>query len=112
MTTWSRSQSQNAGGQRAIGASSNVKCTTHLVRDAKVMAANVKENKRIARWAEEAADYKKVREYRETITVVLPRRMKRGTSGCRVSPALKLELARRRVLNAAFRENVSSIAKG
>lgn len=91
--------------------SDKVSSSHHLVRGEKVRIADAKENKRIIRWAEEAPTYKKVREYRETIAVQLPRRVKRGTSGCRLNPAIRAELERRAGLNAAFRKDITSFVR-
>lgn len=112
MATWSRGQSQEAGGQRAIGAGSKVKCSTHLARDAKVMAANKRENARIIRWAEEAPDYKKVREYSDTIEIKLSRKAKRALNGRVLRSSTRVELARRSVARNEMRRALQDVIDG
>lgn len=78
MATWSRSQSQEAGGQRAISSGIKVNGSHYPARCEKVRLANKRENARIARWAEEAPSYKKVRKYNNTIEVKLSRKVRRS----------------------------------
>lgn len=87
MATWSRSQSQDAGMCKGASSGIKTKCSTILARDARIMAANKRENARIIRWAEEAADYTKVRKYSDTITVKLSRKTKRALGGRVMSAA-------------------------
>lgn len=112
MATWSRSQSQEAGGQRAVSSGLKVKCSTYLARDAKIIAANKRENARIIRWAEEAADYKKVREYSDTIVVKLSRKAKRAMNGRVLRPSTRVELARRGAARADMRAALQAVIDG
>ena len=112
MTTWSRGQSQEAGLSRAIGGGSKVTSSHHLARDAKVLAANKRENARITRWAEEAIDYKKVRKYNDTIGVKLSRKAKRALGGCVLRKSTRVELERRKAANLEFRANLAAFVRG
>lgn len=112
MATWSRSQSQQAGLSRAIGAGAKVKCSTILARDAKVMAANKRENARIIRWAEEAPTYKKVREYDYTIEVKLSRKAKRALGGRVLRNSTRAELARKATARNETRAALQAIIDG
>jgi len=112
MATWSRSQSQQAGLSRAIGAGAKVKCSSHLARDAKVMAANKRENARIIRWAEEAPGYTKVREYSDTIVVKLSRKAKRAMNGRVLRSSTRVELARRGVARNEMRAALQAVIDG
>ena len=95
MATWSRSQSQDMGLSKGVSSGIKTKCSTHLARDAKVLAANKRENARIIRWAEEAPTYKKVREYNGTIEVKLSRKVKRGLGGRCISHEKRLAILER-----------------
>lgn len=112
MSTWSRGQSQEAGSQRAIGSGPKIKCSTHLARDAKVLASNKRENARIIRWAEEAEGYKKVREYSDTITVKLSRKAKRALSGRVLRTSTRVELTRRAGARNEARAALQAIIDG
>ncbi len=112
MATWSRSQSQTAGGQRAIGAGPNIKCSSHLARNAKVMAANKRENARVIRWAEEAPGYTKVREYSDTIAVKLSRKAKRKLGSSVLRSSTRVELTRRSVARNEMRRALQDVIDG
>ena len=49
-----------------------------------------------------APEIKKVRDYRETIGVKIPRRTRRGFNGCKLSPAIRALIELRRSGRAAF----------
>ena len=101
MATWSRVQSQNAGGTKAIPSGLKSHASSHLARNEKVQLANVRENKRLARWAEEAPTYKKVREYNHTIAII-PSRKRRGFSGCKMSAEIRAIVEGRKASRRAF----------
>lgn len=112
MATWSRSQSQAAGLCKGASSGIKTKCSSHLARDAKVMAANKRENARIIRWAEEAEGYTKVREYSDTITVKLSRKAKRALSGRVLRTSTRVELTRRAGARSEARAALQAIING
>lgn len=57
-------------------------------------------------------EMKKVREYRETIAVVLPRRRKLGTSGSRLSPELRAIVEARGATRAKMRAALVAVIDG
>ena len=102
MATWSRSQSQEAGMCKGASSGMKVSGSHDLVRCERVRLANKKENARIARWAEEAPDYKKVRKYNDTIAVKLSRKTTRSLNGRVLSSANKAAIASKRSARKAF----------
>lgn len=102
MATWFRSQSQEAGGQRAVSSGIKVSGSHDLVCCEKVRLANKRENARITRWAEEAPDYKKIRKYNNTIEIKLSRKVRRSLSGRVMSPTRRAMVERRKADRAAF----------
>lgn len=68
-----------------------------------------------ARWAVDpkvTSEVKKVREYRETIKVELPRRRKLGTSGSRLSPELRAIVEARGAARAEMRASLQRVIDG
>ena len=68
-----------------------------------------------ARWAVDGnlvPEIKKVREYRETIKVELPKRRKLGTSGCRLDPRIRAIVEARGAARNEMRRALQDVIDG